>query len=158
MASRFGRMGDGESLIKKLSNKELIRGLNRKRLSADELKQLGDLYLQYGETEKAIEYLYRAADEISLHHASKALAVYKKILNIRPSEIGACEKIIRILSGEGLVAEQLKYLKIMAHHYERKNDIPNMTTVFRRILDLDPNDAKAAGYFSKGKVGRSPGK
>lgn len=152
MVSGCGGTGSGKSLIRKLSNKELIRGLNRQRLSADELRQLGDLYQQCGETERAIEYLYRAAEELSLHHVGKALAVYKKILNMNPSEMKACERIIAILSGQGLLAEEIRYLSLMAHYYERRNDILKAASVFRRILALDPNNAAAVKYFDKGKV------
>ncbi len=152
MVSGFGRTGSGESLIRKLSNRELIRGLNRQRLSADELRQLGDLYLQGGEKERAIEYLYRAAGELSLQHVGKALAVYKKILNINASEMKACEKIIAILSEQGLLAEEIRYLGIMAQHYVRKNDSSKAASVFRRILELDPGNAAATKFFDKGKV------
>ena len=97
MQPPFGRRNDVDARIRQLSNKELVRGLNKKQLSADELKQLGDLFLEKGETAKAIVYLYRAADELSANYPNKALAVYKKILKIRPDEIKAYEKKVLAL-------------------------------------------------------------
>jgi tetratricopeptide (TPR) repeat protein len=152
MLTQFRRKGNVDALIRELSNKELIRGLNKKQLSPDDLKQLGDLYLQKGETRKAIGYFYRAADEFSVHHQSKALAVYKKILSISPSEIAACEKIISVLSGDGLVAEQIKYLMIMAEYHESRKEIHQAASVFRRILDLDPDHPSAKVFFNRGKA------
>jgi tetratricopeptide (TPR) repeat protein len=152
MRPLFGRKSDVDARIRHLSNKELVRWLNRKGLSADELKQLGDLFLEKGDTGKAVDYLYRAADELSVTHLSKALAVYKKILKINPSEIKACEKIVSILSGEGLAAEQIKYLMIMAQLHESKNDIRETSAAYRRILDADPDNPAAVKFFSRGKV------
>jgi tetratricopeptide (TPR) repeat protein len=154
MQTLFRRKNDADVLIRHLSNKELVRGLNKKQLSADELKQLGDLYLKKGDTRKAVEYLYRAAKELSVNHLNKAIAVYKKILNISPAEIKACERIISVLSGLGLVAEQTKYLMIMAQFYESKNNIKEIIATYRRILDVDPNNAAAIKFFSRGKVDR----
>jgi len=148
----FGSKSDVDACIRHLSNKELVRGLNKKLLSADELKQLGDLFLEKGDTVKAIDYLYRAADELSLTHLSKALAVYKKILKIRPSEIKACERIISVLSAAGLAAEQIKYLMIMAQFHESKNDIRETTAAYRRILEVDPGNPVALKFFNRGKV------
>lgn len=152
MLSHFRRKGDVETLIAELSNKELIRGMNKKRLSADELKQLGDLYLQKGDKKKAIDYLYRAAVELSRGNTQKAIAVYKKILNVSPDEIGACERIIDLLAQDGLRAEQIKYLTVLARFYESRNDIQKTTATFRKILDLDPDNATAGSYFHRGKV------
>ncbi len=154
MQALFGRKSDVDVLIRHLSNKELVRGLNKKQLSADELKQLGDLYLEKGDTQKAIEYFYRAAKELSANHLNKALAVYKKILNINPAEIKACERIISVLSGLGLAAEQTKYLMIMAQFYESKNNIKEIIATYRRILDVDPNNAAAVNFFDRGKADR----
>jgi tetratricopeptide (TPR) repeat protein len=148
----FGRKSSVDVLIRHLSNKELVRGLNKKQLSADELKQLGDLYLGKGDTEKAIEYFYRAARELSASHLNKALAVYKKILSINPAEIKACERIVSVLSGLGLAAEQTKYLIIMAQFYESKNNIKEIIATYRRILDVDPNNPAAVNFFNRGKV------
>ena len=152
MQPPFGRRNDVDARIRQLSNKELVRGLNKKQLSADELKQLGDLFLEKGETAKAIVYLYRAADELSANYPNKALAVYKKILKIRPDEIKAYEKIIGVLSGEGLAAEQIKYLMIVAQFHESKNNIRETTSVYRRILDVDPDNPAAVRFFNRGKV------
>lgn len=152
MLMQFRRKGDVDVLIRKLSNRELVRGLNKKELSSDDLKQLGDLYLLKGDTEKAIEYLFRAAEELSVNHPNKAIAVYKQILKIRPAAIEACEKIIGVLCGEKLVAEQIKYLMFMARFYESKNDISKTASTYRRILDLDPSHEAAIGYFGRGKV------
>jgi tetratricopeptide (TPR) repeat protein len=154
MQTKLRRKNDVEVMIRNLSNRELVRGLNKKQLSADELKQLGDLYLEKGDTGKAIEYLYRAADELSVNRLNKALALYKKILNIRTEEITACEKIIGILSGEGLTAEQTKYLMIMARYYESRNDTSKTASAYRRILDIDPGNTAAVNYFERGKVDR----
>jgi tetratricopeptide (TPR) repeat protein len=152
MQNRVRRRSDVDVMIRELSNRELVRGMNKKQLSADELKQLGDLYLEKGDTGKAIEYLYRAADELSADRLNKALALYKKILNIRTEEITACEKIIGILSGEGLTAEQTKYLMAIARYHERKNDTSKTASAYRRILDLDPGNEAAMKYFSRGKA------
>lgn len=154
MPSQSGRKNRGDTLLRQLINKERVRALNSQKLPAHEMKQLGDLYLQKGDHRRAIEYLYGAADELSANHMSMALALYKKILNINPGEMRACERIVSVLSAEGLAAEQIKYLMILAEYHAKKNDIEKTVSVYRRILDLDPGNTAAMHYFTRWKTDR----
>lgn len=150
--SRGGKRIDG--LIRTLSNTELVRGLNRKELPPERLKQLGDLYLQKGDVRKAVAYLYRAAEGFMEDFPMKSLALYKKILHCAPHEMEACEKIVGILESAGLVAEQIRYLRIMGSFYESRNNVDQTTRAFRRILDLDPDNPAALAFFGRGKISR----
>lgn len=150
--SKRGKRIDG--LIRTLSNTELVHGLNRRELPPERLRQLGDLYLQKGDARRAIAYLYRAADGFREDFPMKSLALYKKILHVAPHEMEACEKIVGILASAGLVAEQIKYLRVMGAFYESRNNVAQTTRAFRRILDLDPDNPTALAFFGRGKVAR----
>ncbi len=154
MSLPFFRERDLDARIRSLRNREMIRNLNGKQLSAYEFRQLAELYLQKGETRKAIAYFYKAADAFSVEHPTKSVALYKKILACDASETSACEKIVAMLSREGLVAEQVKYLTLMARYHDQRNDVERTAAVFRRILDLDPGNETARLFFSRGKKER----
>lgn len=152
MISKSSKSDDIDIKIKELMNKEYIKSLNNRDLSSDEYNLLGDLYLKKGDKKSATKYLYKAAKKLSLDQGNKAIATYKKILNIYPSEIDAYEGIITILYKEGLVAEQIKYLLLLAQLYQNKSDFTKMTSIFRKIQEIDPTNKTAELFFSRGKV------
>ncbi len=152
MKSRFGDPNDIDKIIKQLNDKELIKRLNKKQLTSDDCKILGDLYLKKGGKKKAIEYFYKAAEKLSHDQINKAIALYKKILNISSNEINACEGIIGILVREGLVAEQIKYLLLQAKMCQSKGDFSKATTIYRKIQEIDPTNREADLFFSRGKA------
>jgi tetratricopeptide (TPR) repeat protein len=146
---KFGRSRDIDK-SKDIDNK--IKDLNSGVVTSDDLNMLGDLYIKKGDKKLAIEHFYEAAKGVSNSQNNKAIAIYKKILNISPNDIDACEGIINILSKSGLVAEQTKYLLILARLYQNKGDLKKANSIYRKINELDPTNKAADVFFSRGKV------
>jgi tetratricopeptide (TPR) repeat protein len=72
---------------------------------------LGDLYLRNGQTDKAVELFVRVADSLSQDGVlSKAAALYKKILKLRPHDEHVLLKAAEIAAGQGLLAEARAHL------------------------------------------------
>lgn len=126
--------------------------LKNKQLTSENLNMLSDLCLKKGDKKKAIEYLYKAVAEISFAQKDKAIAIYKKILNISPLEINAYEGLIDIFSRAGLVQEEIKHLQLLALLYQNRGDFEKAIPIFRRIYQLDPKNEAAELFFSRGKV------
>lgn len=152
MGLKISGQDDINKKIETLDNIQLIRELNNKQLTSDDLNLLGDICLKKGDRKKAIECFYKAASKISFSNTNRAGAIYKKILNISPSEITAYEGIINILSKSGLVAEQKKYLLSLAQIYQNQGDFKKANSIFRKIQELDPTNKAAEVFFSRGKT------
>lgn len=129
-----------------------LEELKNKESTPENLNLLGDLYLKKGDKRNAVKYFYEAAAKISFAQKDKAIAIYKKILNISPFEINAYEKIIDIFSMTKLVAEEIKYLLLLAHVYQDRGDFKKATPIFRKINELDPTNKAVELFFSRGKV------
>jgi tetratricopeptide (TPR) repeat protein len=72
---------------------------------------LGDLYLRNGQTDKAVELFVRVADSLSRDGVlSKAAALYKKILKLRPHDQHVLLQAAEIAAGQGLLAEARAHL------------------------------------------------
>lgn len=139
--------------MKELSDIDVeIKELKDKEPTSERLNLLGDLYLKKKDRKRAIEYFYKAAAKVSPVQRDKAIAIYKKILKLSPSEINAYEGLIDIFSKAGLVAEETKYLQALAQLYQNKGDLEKATLIFRRVYELDPKNKTAELFFSRGKV------
>jgi len=152
MGLKISGLDDINKKIKTLDKIQLIRELNNKQLTSDDLNILGDLCLKKGDKKRAIECFYKAASKISFSNTNRAIAIYKKILNISSSDIPAYEGIINILSKSGLVAEQKKYLLSLAQLYQNTGDFKKANSIFRKIQELDPTNKAAEVFFSRGKT------
>ncbi|MGD1075913.1 MAG: hypothetical protein ABR903_07535 [Thermodesulfovibrionales bacterium] len=126
-----------------------INELKQRQLTPDNSNLLGDLYLKRGDKKSAVEYFYFAAKN---SHKDKAGAIYKKILRLAPGEIKAYEALIDIFSQEGIVVEEVRYLLLLAQVYQSRGDVQKETELFRKILDLDPENNVAKLFFGRGKV------
>lgn len=120
-------------------------------LSPEKLNSLGDQYLRKGEKRDALECFYKAASRLHFGQREKKIAIYKKILKNAPSEHKAYEAIIALLGEMGLVAEEKRYLFMLAQLYQSKGEYNKMNNLFRRMREIDPESSVAEYYFRKGK-------
>jgi len=81
---------------------------------------LGDLYLRNGQTDKAVELFVRVADRLSQDGVlSKAAALYRKILKLRPDDEHVLLKAAELAAGQGLLAEARAHLNMV--NEQRRN-------------------------------------
>ncbi|HWR58368.1 MAG TPA: hypothetical protein VN328_05720, partial [Thermodesulfovibrionales bacterium] len=125
-----------------------IAEIKQKEQSAENLNHLGDLYLEKGEKLTAVSYYYSAAASSS---RDKAIAIYKKVLSILPSEVLALQSLIDIYASTGWIAKAVEYLLQLANHYRGRGEGQEEIKVYRRILELDPENESAVNYFGRGK-------
>lgn len=84
---------------------------------------LGDLYLRAGQTDKAVDLFIRVGDGLRQDGiVSKAGAVYKKILKVRPHDEHVLLQAADIAAGQGLLAEARTHLKTVNEQRRSRGD------------------------------------
>ena len=129
---------------------EKIKKTLGKGRSAENLHLLGDLHLKKGDKPTAIYYFFEAAEAAQ---KDKAIAIYKKILRFSPNEMRAVQSLITIYSKTGLMAEEIKYLLLLAEYHRSRGEGEEEIKVFRKVRALDPEHEAVVHYFGRGKMG-----
>ncbi len=102
---------------------------------------IGDLYLKKGDKENAIESFHRAAKFFRYEGFSlKALALYKKVLNINPSDADALYALAELSEEKGLTTDAIKYYLASADSLLKEGKKGRILEVYERILALSPSN------------------
>src|SRR5664279_887775 len=71
---------------------------------------VADLYLKKGDKKTAAEYLHKSANFFRQEGFSlKALALYRKVLNINPTDVDALYALGQLSEEKGLTTDSIKY-------------------------------------------------
>ena len=118
------------------------------------LNTVGDLYLKKGDKRVAVEHFHKAAkgfwaDGFTL----KALALYKKIINIDPSDASSLSSLGELSEEKGLFTDAIKYYLAAADILSRDAQKDKFLATYEKILSLAPANIplreKVAGVFLK---------
>lgn len=118
---------------------------------------IGDLSLKKndakGKTE-AVEAYTRAGTILAAEgFSSKAIALYKKVLNIDPGKIEVHLILGDLNAEKGLAGPALESYKIVADHYTKQKNMPKALGVYQKMADLNPANVafrvKLAGMYAK---------
>ncbi len=122
---------------------------------------LGDLYLKKGNKKKACETYHKTAkvfrdDGFSL----KALAIYKKILNIDPADASALLALGELNEEKNIAADAIKFYLAAADSFVKGKKKDDAAKAYERILGLAPENvplrSKIAEMMTKqGFAGRA---
>jgi len=115
---------------------------------------LGDLYLKKGDKKSAIEEYNRAAKVYMNEGFSlKALALFKKILNLDPQNTFALISLGNLNEEKNIYTDAIKYYLAAADALSKKKKRDELLEVYERILNLAPKNIqlkiKVAELFSK---------
>lgn len=157
-------MSDKSSIIKE-TQKYLARGQIDKAIAEWEkmIKEypdgntyntLGDLYLKKGDKQNAIDSFHKAANFFSHEGFSlKALALYKKILNINPSDPDSLYSLGELNEEKGLTIDAIKYYLATADSLSKEGKKERLLDIYDKILNLSPANIplrnKVAEIYSK---------
>ena len=102
---------------------------------------MGDLYLKKGNKKKAIDSFHEAAsffwrDGFFL----KALALYKKILNIDPANSDALSSLGELNEKKGLTADAIKYYLAAADIFSKEDKKEKLLDIYNKILAISPDN------------------
>lgn len=114
---------------------------------------IGDLCLKKDSKKEAVEAYRRAGDLLADDgFTSKAIALYKKVLNIDPSQID-----VHIILGDmnvekGLIGAALENYKLVYSHYTKHNQVAQSLEILQKMADMKPDIAlrlKLADMYAK---------
>jgi pilus assembly protein FimV len=105
------------------------------------LNTLGDLCARVGQNEQAAHYFKKVGD----HYAQdgftvKAIAIYKKLTRLSPSDFENINKLAELYNQQGLFSDARAQYMQVADHLLRSGDNSQAARVFQRILELDPEN------------------
>lgn len=105
---------------------------------------LGDLYVRAGQTHKAVDQFVRIADGLSEDgFLPKAIALYKKILKLRPDHEHAMLQAGEIAASQGLMLDARTFLNALGERRRARGDERGVAQVKIRLGSLDPSDYPA---------------
>ncbi|MFZ5907560.1 MAG: tetratricopeptide repeat protein [Nitrospirota bacterium] len=144
-------MSDKSAIIKE-AQKYLARGqidraiaewekLSRESPDGNTYNTIGDLYLKKGEKAIAIDSYHKAAgcfrDE---GFALKALALYKKILNLNQADATALLALGELNEAKGIVTDAIKFYLAAADGYAKEGKKDKILEIYDKILKLSPGN------------------
>ena len=157
-------MSDKSTIIKE-AKKYLARGQVDKAISeweklvkdypdAATFNTLGDLYVKKGDKTNAVSSFHKAANLFQHEGFSlKALALYKKILNIKPSDVDSLLALGELNEEKGLTTDAIKYYLATADSLSKEGNKEKLLEIYEKILTLSPSNiplrTKVAEIYAK---------
>ena len=137
-AERFIAQGKIRSAIDEY--KDVVRHDSRDMVT---LNMLGDLHVKDGNQKEAIRCYEKVADHYGKQGFSqKAIAIYNKILRIRPDSPEISEKLAELYKSKGSVSEAKSHYTTLAEHYLKKGYRTEAYAIWKQIGLLDPNNTQ----------------
>lgn len=114
---------------------------------------LGDLYIRAGQIDKGIGEYGRIADHFAREgFSSKAVALYKKILKIKPDEDRALWQLGSISAGLGLLVDARSALLAVAERRRARGDRRGEAEARVKLGDLDGADLETRLVGARARV------
>lgn len=115
---------------------------------------IGDLYLRKGDKKNAIDSFHKAAN-IFRHEgfSLKALALFKKVLNVNPADAAALYALGELSEEKELITDAIKYYLATADSLAKEGKKDELFDIYGKILSLSPSNIplriKVAEIFFK---------
>src|SRR5574340_597365 len=115
---------------------------------------IGDLYYKKGDKKKSTESFHKAAGIFREEGFSlKALALYKKVLNVNPADASALYALGELSEEKALVTDAIKYYLASADSLSKEGKKNELLDIYAKILSLSPSNIplriKVAEIFYK---------
>ncbi len=121
------------------------------------LNTLGDLLLKTGRREEALETFRRVAEIFTQSgFVSKAIAIYRKVDQLGPGNLQVVRKLAELYTRRGLSSESVRYWRKLGRLLEDTNDAEALVTVWRRVLELQPQDVEAHSRLAEALSASDP--
>jgi len=105
---------------------------------------LGDLYVRAKKIEKGLEQYTRIADHLAEEgFYSKALALFKKIIKLKPDDEYALLQSGDLAAKQGTLADAKKFFMLVAEKRKARGDKKGAAEIAVRLGTLDPEDLDA---------------
>ena len=123
---------------------EYIKVIQAKPKDWATMNALGDLYVRNKQTDQAVTQYSRVADHF-FHEGfySKAAALYKKILKVKPTEDQARVHLAEISVKQGLLVDAKGYWMDLQRQRRKRGDLRGADEITIKLGELDSNDLDA---------------
>ncbi len=123
------------------------------------LNQVGDLYARLNRPQRATELFRQTAENFSRQgFFVKAIAIYKKIIRLDPSQISAYENLADLYHKQGLSNDAQSQYQVVADYYVKHGDKRAAVNVYRNMVGIDAANPsyrlRLAGLFQD--LGETP--
>jgi len=107
------------------------------------LMTVGDLFARQGDMGHALEYFERLAQVyLADGFNSKAIAIYKKIAKLAPSEIAPLERLADLYVQQGVLSEARPLFLQIAETHLKANRPAKAVEVLHRLLEVEPENPR----------------
>jgi tetratricopeptide (TPR) repeat protein len=119
--------------------RKLIREADDNRDLSNIYNTIGDLCLKKNSKSEAADAYMRAANLLAEEGIeNKAIAVYRKVLNIDPSKIEVNLALGDLYATKGLNGQALENYKLVADNYKKQNAMERALSIYQKMADLNP--------------------
>ena len=120
---------------------EYRKVLERHPNDTSTLNRVGDLYARLNRMPKAIELFQQTAEGFGRQgFFVKAIAIYKKIIRLDPSQINAYEALADLYNRQGLTGDSLAQYQVVADYYQKHDDAEAALGVYRSMVEIEPSN------------------
>lgn len=110
----------------------------------DKSVELGELYLNLGSEDEAIDCFRGAAEKAwTSKNFDSVFTLNKKIAELRPFDLESRQQLIKIAEMKGDTELQINSMLEMAEAYNRTDKRGEAQSLYKRVLEIDPNNAIA---------------
>jgi tetratricopeptide (TPR) repeat protein len=114
---------------------------------------LGDLYVRAGQSDKAVDQFIRIADGLGEDgFLPKAIALYKKVLKLKPDHEHALLRAGEIAASQGLMLDARTFLNALSERRRARGDDRGLAEVRIRLGSLDPADYPARFDAARARI------
>ncbi len=107
------------------------------------MNKLGDLLVRAGKNGDALKHFVRIADYYGRDGFHlKAIAMYKKVCKLDPSNIASQQRLAVLYVQQGLQSDARAQYAQLADHFHKKNQHAEAADALRQILEIDPENLK----------------
>src|SRR5512142_1754759 len=113
--------------------------LNESPHDANLFNTIGDLCIKKNSRAEAVDAYRRAADILADDgFTSKAIALYKKVLNIDNNQVEVHLKLGDMHAEKGLTGNALENYKFVSDYYTKLNKKAEALRIYQKMADLNP--------------------
>jgi len=110
----------------------------------DKTVELGELYLNLGSEEEAIDCFRNAATEaFNQNEYDRSAKLNKRISDLRPTDLKSRQQLVDIAQIKKDEPSQITYMLELAEALNRRDAKSQAQDLFRKVLELDPENAQA---------------
>src|ERR671931_369556 len=105
------------------------------------LHKLGELYEKKNDSAQAASFFTRVADGYAGDGFSrKAIALYKKVLNLDPNLVEVNLKLAELHQQHQLMSEAMAYYQVVANQHDRAGNVRASLDTLKKMVELDPEN------------------